>query len=118
MNEQDTVDMDAVSYPIIEAVRSRDGLLVEIVDPENNPHNPRRPLPHIVRHSPTGMEMGYMGSGPADLALSVLTAVVGPGVAERTYQAFKVAFIAPIEGDRWTASFEAVETWARKQING
>ena len=32
---------------------------------------------HIVRHSPTGMTWGYGGSGPADLALSLLTAVVG-----------------------------------------
>lgn len=30
------------------------------------------PLKHIVRHSPTGMEWGYMGSGPSDLALSIL----------------------------------------------
>lgn len=31
-----------------------------------------RPLPHIVCHSPTGLEWGYGGSGPADLALSIL----------------------------------------------
>jgi hypothetical protein len=30
-------------------------------------------VPHIVHHSPTGMEFGYAGSGPADLALSLLT---------------------------------------------
>lgn len=30
------------------------------------------PLPHMVRHSPTGMEWGYGGSGPSDLALSIL----------------------------------------------
>lgn len=30
-------------------------------------------LPHIVRHSPTGFNCGYLGSGPADLALSILT---------------------------------------------
>ena len=31
-----------------------------------------RPLKHIVRHSPTGMEWGYGGSGPSDTALSIL----------------------------------------------
>lgn len=29
------------------------------------------PLPHVVVHSPTGFEIGYGGSGPADLALSI-----------------------------------------------
>lgn len=31
-----------------------------------------RPLRHVVHHSPTGFEVGYGGSGPADLALSIL----------------------------------------------
>ena len=29
-------------------------------------------LPHVVFHSPTGFECGYGGSGPADLALSIM----------------------------------------------
>lgn len=32
----------------------------------------RRPLRHVVYHSPTGLEWGYGGSGPADTALSIL----------------------------------------------
>lgn len=32
----------------------------------------RVPLPHVAVHSPTGLEIGYGGSGPADLALSIL----------------------------------------------
>jgi len=31
------------------------------------------PLKHVVYHSPTGFEIGSDGSGPADLALSILT---------------------------------------------
>lgn len=31
-----------------------------------------RPLRHIPFHSPAGMEWGYEGSGPADLALAIL----------------------------------------------
>jgi len=38
----------------------------------------RRALPHIIRHSPTGMEWGYGGSGPADLARSILIDALGP----------------------------------------
>jgi len=29
-------------------------------------------LPHVVFHSPTGFETGYAGSGPSDLALSIM----------------------------------------------
>lgn len=35
------------------------------------------PLRHIVRHSPTGMTWSYAGSGPADLALSLLVDALG-----------------------------------------
>ena len=35
------------------------------------------PLNHIVRHSPTGMTWGYAGSGPADLARSLLVDALG-----------------------------------------
>lgn len=31
-----------------------------------------QPLRHVVHHSPSGFEVGYGGSGPADLALSIL----------------------------------------------
>lgn len=33
---------------------------------------PRYRLPHATLHSPTGFECGYGGSGPADLAASIL----------------------------------------------
>jgi hypothetical protein len=36
-------------------------------------------LAHVSRHSPTGMSWGYGGSGPADLARSLLIAVLGDG---------------------------------------
>jgi hypothetical protein len=32
----------------------------------------REPLTHVIVHSPDGFETGYGGSGPADLALSIL----------------------------------------------
>jgi hypothetical protein len=35
-------------------------------------HGGAIPLEHIVDHSPTGMTWGYYGSGPHDLALSIL----------------------------------------------
>jgi hypothetical protein len=38
-----------------------------------------RPLRHIAYHSPTGLDLGYPGSGPADLALSILVDHLGEG---------------------------------------
>ena len=35
------------------------------------------PLPHHAKHSPTGMSWGYHGSGPADLARSLLIHALG-----------------------------------------
>ena len=69
---------------------------------------------HIVRHSPTGIEWGYGGSGPADLALSILTQYAGQEFADRHYQQFKFDVIAsiPREGDTITA--EKIEQWIDK----
>jgi len=33
---------------------------------------------HVVWHSPSGMDFGYAGNGPADLALSTLCALISP----------------------------------------
>ena len=41
----------------------------------------RYDLPHIKRHSPGGFEWGYAGSGPADLARSLLIDALGPAAA-------------------------------------
>jgi len=53
-------------------------------------------VPHAVRHSPTGIEWGYGGSGPADLARSILMHFYGPAVAEALYQRFKWDVVARI----------------------
>jgi hypothetical protein len=50
----------------------------------------------IVRHSPTGFAWGYGGSGPADLALNILSVFIGQEAAESLYQDFKWEFIAPM----------------------
>ncbi len=57
------------------------------------------PLAQRVHHSPTGMEYGYAGSGPADLAHTLLADVVGADVDPAIYQAFKHEVIARLDGD-------------------
>jgi hypothetical protein len=61
------------------------------------PNGAERPLVHVMRHSPDGFEYGYGGSGPADLALSILV----------DFQ-FKAEFVAT--ADRDASSFEIFGT--------
>ena len=52
-------------------------------------------VPHrVVIHSSGGYEIGYGGSGPADLALNILLMVTTDELASRWYQKFKLEFIA------------------------
>lgn len=78
---------------------------------------PRRPLHHRVRHSPTGFEWGYGGSGPADLALSILTDLAGKEAANHLYHEFKWTVIASLPsctdctahaGPCWTLTSEEI----------
>jgi len=55
------------------------------------------PLKHIVRHSPSGFQWGYNGSGPSDLALAVLADLIGLEAASERgfYIDFRRRFVAP-----------------------
>jgi hypothetical protein len=64
---------------LYEIIRQADGDVVCIVNDMGTLRS--YPLPHIVYHSPTGFECGYPGSGPADLALSILADFYGAGDA-------------------------------------
>ena len=73
------------------------------------------PLPHVVRHSPTGFEWGYGGSGPSDLALSVLTAVAGAETAERYYRALVAEVITRVPRSGGLLRAERARDWIRRQ---
>jgi hypothetical protein len=70
-----------------------------------------RPLRHFVLHSPTGFDWGYAGSGPADLARSLLAHHLKRGVAPppRVYQAFKFAVVTSLPRDGWTLTTDDIE---------
>jgi hypothetical protein len=72
---------------------------------------PRR----IVRHSPTGFNWGYGGSGPADLALNILSVFIGQEAAESLYQAFKWEFIAPMPYQGGTIPRETILNWVKEK---
>jgi hypothetical protein len=75
-------------------------------------------LPHNERHSPDGFEWGYAGSGPADLARSILTHALGlegdaaENIHPRLYQQFKFERITPLPPNQnWEMSRDEVLGW-------
>lgn len=71
------------------------------------------PLPwrlDLDNHSPTGLEWGYAGSGPAQLALAILADATGDDrVARRLHQQFKFERITTLsKHNDWTMSQASV----------
>lgn len=80
----------------------------------------RRPLPlrlEIKNHSPTGFAWGYSGSGPAQLALAILTDALGDSeLALHHYQEFKREIVAGW-GEDWSVTARAVREFVAKRGN-
>jgi len=74
-----------------------------------------RDLRHVVRHSPDGFEWGYAGSGPADLAFSILCDLLPESEAEQLYQDFKWDVIATLPRDGAVIAAADVLEWVEKQ---
>jgi len=75
----------------------------------------QEPLRHLVHHSPTGFEWGYGGSGPADLARSIIADALGTENPDpAVYQEFKRMFVAGW-GDRWEIALDEIRTWLEKR---
>ena len=56
-----------------------------------------QPRLDLANRSPTGFEWGYLGSGPAQLALAILAdALDNDRLARQLYQRFKLRVIAPL----------------------
>lgn len=69
----------------------------------------KRPVRHVVHNSPTGLEYGYLGSGPADLAHSLLCDFLEvDAVHPAIYQAFKHDVIAPLDHEAAHHRIDAV----------
>lgn len=103
-----------------EAIRTVDGVNAFVVVQNGDEVTNRTPLPHIVKHSPTGFEKGYGGSGPADLAFSILThwfmsykftKAEAMKEAGKHYQNFKWSFIATSCNKRFCISDSVIEDW-------
>ncbi len=61
----------------------------------------------LFNHSPTGLEWGYQGSGPAQLALALLADYLDDGdEAVQLHQDFKRTCIAHLAEDTWKLTDE------------
>lgn len=69
----------------------------------------------LVRHSPTGLEFGYGGSGPADTALNILSLILPPREAWRFHQRFKAQYVAAIPREGGTLHLSEVRGWIAEQ---
>jgi len=69
-------------------------------------------LSHQVRHSPTGLGWGDMGSGAADLARSILADHLGFIPSPTIYQEFKRQVVANwVHGRSWVLSSDEIERY-------
>ena len=73
----------------------------------------RQRVDHVVQHSPEGLAWGYAGKGPADAALSILTAATGDRqTAERLHEGFMRDVLAKLPiNERFALPAAQVETW-------
>ena len=55
-------------------------------------------------HSPTGLEWGFFGSGPAQLSLAILADCMGDEAALEFYQRFKQKVIGHLPYEGWVLS--------------
>ena len=107
----DLADMPITSG-IISGQRKAAGCCVTI----NGVPLPLAPSLALRRHSPTGFEWGYEGSGPAQLALALLLAITADtATALRLYQDFKCAYVATIQSDLWQLDVDDVRGWVLRQ---
>ena len=71
----------------------------------------------LRNHSPSGMEWGYTGSGPAQLALAMLADHLKDDQrALELYQRFKFAVVAKLPRRAWTLSSEQIDEVLRSLL--
>lgn len=76
----------------------------------------KSPLKHQVYHSPTGFNWGYGGSGPTDLARSILWDYLGKEPSTPLYQDFKWEFVAAWK-EEWQITSAEIKKWIIKKYD-
>jgi hypothetical protein len=82
-------------------------VICKVLEEDNAYH-----LMHLVHHSPDGFEYGYGGSGPSDLARSIVGDFLHTREPDpRIYQEFKWAFVANQRGPEFMITEDEIDTW-------
>ncbi|MCY4634872.1 MAG: protein phosphatase 2C domain-containing protein [Acidobacteria bacterium] len=68
----------------------------------------------VRNHSPSGIEWGYNGSGPAQLALAILLTLTNAETAVSCYHQFKDEMIARIDEPQWALPLRDVRRWLKE----
>lgn len=94
--------------------RDIDRMARVVVQRDGRRATPLRARLDLDNHSPTGLEWGYPGSGPAQLALALLADVLGDDeLAVHLHQRFKWAVIAKLPQERvWQMTEDEVRDYA------
>lgn len=71
----------------------------------------------LWNHSPSGLEWGYHGSGPAQLALALLAdATDNDAIALGYYQEFRAKVVANLPKNGWSMSELDILRWLKDQL--
>lgn len=70
----------------------------------------------LAKKSPTGFEWGYNGSGPAQLALAILSDAVGDRRALPNFQRFKFAVVGRLSQSGWSFTRDEVLDWFEREV--
>lgn len=71
------------------------------------------PSQNLLNHSPTGFEWGYLGSGPAQIALALLLdATSDKAISLKYHQQFKERFVAGWSSN-WRINADQIVRWVK-----
>lgn len=106
VSPEDVANSQAKTY---RGRRDATGVVVEILINDV----PYGELANTGYHSLTGFEWGYGGSGPANLAYSLIFDACDQDkvCAEKWYQIFKYEVVAQFPREGWSLPAEAVRAW-------
>jgi len=100
---------------IYSGIRLGSGVEVTVLEQfEDQKYIPIGLLKHRVYHSPTGFEWGYLGSGPSDLARSILWDHLGKEPPRVLYMEFKEKFVSGWK-DEWEINGCQIQDWIKKR---
>lgn len=66
------------------------------------------------RHSPTGFDWGYRGSGPSQLAFAIMLEVLPYWAAELMYVRFRDDVLLHLDNDKWTLTDAQISGWVSR----